>query len=68
MPLAAGAQLQASLLCTAGHAVDWSSSEDTKCKRTSAAEVNVELVSSIILSGLRYTRLKVGSVCRPTES
>jgi hypothetical protein len=47
------------MVCTEGHEETWASSEDTGQKKTTAAEVNVDLTSSILLSGLRFNRVKV---------
>jgi hypothetical protein len=59
--LSPGAQVNAKMTCVAGHEEFWSSCNNVKEKRSSAAEVNIDISSSMLLSGLRYARLKVSS-------
>ena len=54
-----GAQVVAKMTCTHGHRSEWSSCPNVGGKKTSAASINVDLTSSIFLSGLRFDRVKV---------
>ena len=53
-----GAQLKAKTECVAGHKNTWQSSPDVGEKGTTAASINVDFCSSLLLSGLRFTRVK----------
>ena len=54
-----GAQLVAKMTCNRGHNNEWTSCPNVGTKKTSAATINVDLTSSIFLSGLRFDRVKV---------
>ena len=53
-----GAQLKAKTECVAGHKNNWQSSSDVGEKGSTAASINVDFCSSLLLSGLRFTRVK----------
>ena len=53
-----GAQLKAKTECVAGHKNNWQSSPDVGEKGSTAASINVDFCSSLLLSGLRFTRVK----------
>ena len=54
-----GAQVVAKMTCTRGHRSEWSSCPNVGTKKTSAASINIDLTSSVFLSGLRFDRVKV---------
>jgi hypothetical protein len=54
-----GAQVNARMTCTVGHQNKWSSCGNIGEKDSTAAVANIEISASILLSGLRHTRLQV---------